>query len=356
MSNNGARVSLYDRIAGLDLEIDAVSLEPLRIDTGRFDRRTTVVRLRGAGLDGAGEDVGYTAADQQSFQERGVPDGLTGRFTFAGFAARLDDFALAAEPLAGGTDRMYRRWAFESAAVDLALRQAGLSLAGLLDRPLQPVRFVLSGGLGEPASLAPLQRRLERYPDARFKIDFSSSWTPAIVGQLAELDCIEVVDLKGLYRGAFQGPPADAAMYRTVAEGLPGVRIEDPEWNPATAAALAPHRQRISWDANLHALNDLIQLPFKPTVVNMKPSRFGSVAELLRTYEYCEAHGIATYGGGQFELGPGRGQLQYLAAMFHGDASNDVAPVGYHAPSLPVGLPTSPLAPPADPVGFRWID
>ena len=35
------------------------------------------------------------------------------------------------------------------------------------------------------------------------------------------------------------------------------------------------------------------------------------------------------YGGGQFELGPGRGQIQYLASVFHPDGPNDVAPTGF---------------------------
>ena len=29
-----------------------------------------------------------------------------------------------------------------------------------------------------------------------------------------------------------------------------------------------------------------------------------------------------------FELGPGRGQLQYLASLFHPDGPNDLAPPG----------------------------
>ena len=58
------------------------------------------------------------------------------------------------------------------------------------------------------------------------------------------------------------------------------------------------------------------------------------------------------YGGGQFELGPGRGQIQYLASIFHPDAPNDVAPAGFNAGVQP-GLPTSPLAPPAPVPGFR---
>ncbi len=60
------------------------------------------------------------------------------------------------------------------------------------------------------------------------------------------------------------------------------------------------------------------------------------------------------YGGGQFELGPGRGQIQYLASLFHPDGPNDVAPGGYNAPEPPAGLPDSPLPVATEPTGFRW--
>ena len=60
------------------------------------------------------------------------------------------------------------------------------------------------------------------------------------------------------------------------------------------------------------------------------------------------------YGGGQFELGPGRGQNQYLASLWHPDGPNDVAPSGYNLPEPPAGLPDSPLAVAAAPIGFRW--
>jgi len=51
------------------------------------------------------------------------------------------------------------------------------------------------------------------------------------------------------------------------------------------------------------------------------------------TYEYCERESIMLYGGGQTELSVGRGQLQLLAAMFHPDAPNDIAPPGTTAPT-----------------------
>ena len=60
------------------------------------------------------------------------------------------------------------------------------------------------------------------------------------------------------------------------------------------------------------------------------------------------------YGGGQFELGPGRGHIQYLASLFHPDTPNDVAPGDYNAPEVPAGLPDSPLASLAHDTGFRW--
>jgi hypothetical protein len=50
----------------------------------------------------------------------------------------------------------------------------------------------------------------------------------------------------------------------------------------------------------------------------------------------------------------GRGQIQYLASLFHADAPNDVAPTGYNLAEPPPGLPDSPLAPTPSALGFRW--
>ncbi len=64
---------------------------------------------------------------------------------------------------------------------------------------------------------------------------------------------------------------------------------------------------------------------------------------MLDAYDYCAERGIGNYGGGQFELGPGRGQIQYLASLFHPDTPNDIAPTGYNLPVARAGLPASPL-------------
>jgi len=119
---------------------------------------------------------------------------------------------------------------------------------------------------------------------------------------------------------------------------------------------LEPHRDRITWDAPIHSIADIEALPFAPRMVNVKPSRFGSLQELCNAYDYCDEQRIGAYGGGQWELGPGRGQIQYLSALFHPGTPNDVAPTAYNMPELPQGLPESPLQPELAATGFRWAE
>ena len=109
----------------------------------------------------------------------------------------------------------------------------------------------------------------------------------------------------------------------------------------------------MTWDAPIHAVADIEALRWPPRTVNIKPSRFGSVARLFEAYDYCAEHGIGAYGGGQWELGVGRGHIQLLAALFHPDTPNDVAPGGYNATEPPTGLPASPLTVTARRTGFQ---
>ena len=91
---------------------------------------------------------------------------------------------------------------------------------------------------------------------------------------------------------------------------------------------------------------DAEALPFPPRCLNVKPSRFGTVQRLFDFYEWCEVRGVAMYGGGQFELGIGRLQIQELASLFHPDMPNDVAPPEFNAQEIPRGVQPSPLPPP----------
>ena len=315
-----------------------------------FTRVTTVVRLRGRGEEGVGEDVTYHETSHPPRSD--LP--LAGSHSLDSFSALLDEHDLfEAEPEMPAY-RDYRRWAFESAALDLALRQASRPLASAVEREPQPVRFVVSMGLGDPPSTERVRGWLEHYPDLRFKLDPRSSWTQDLVAELAELGCVDSVDLKGQYEGTVVDQPPDPGLYRLVVEGFPESWIEDPALTDETRAILEPVAERVTWDAIIHSVEDIQALPWPPDTINIKPSRFGSVRRLFDTYDYCDEQGIAPYGGGQFELGPGRAQIQYLASLFHPDAPNDVAPAQYNLGEPRAGLPSSPLAPTPEPVGFRW--
>ncbi|HET9074495.1 MAG TPA: hypothetical protein VFN48_07940 [Solirubrobacteraceae bacterium] len=347
----------FDALADLTLRVDGYDLEPLEALIGPEQlRRCTVVHLAGGGEVGLGEDVTYDPDDHQRFQSGGAVHDLAGTWTLADFCAHTAELDLfgGTEP-ANAAYRLYRLWAFHSAALDLALRQAGRSLAEVLGRDARPMRYVASTRLGEPPSLEPVTRRLGLDPTLRFKLDATSSWTVEIFTALVETEAVDSIDLKGLYRDSPVDQPGDPVLYRRVVEAFPDAWIEDPDLSvPEAAAALAAHHDRITWDANIHSIADIEGLPFPPRMVNLKPSRIGDLRALCATYDFCAAHGIGAYSGGQTELGVGRGQAQYLAALFHPDAPNDLAPAAYNLPDPPAGLPPSPLVADLSCPGFRW--
>jgi len=349
-------MTTFDLLAGLPLEVDRYELEGLSANVSSgFERLSTVVHLHGGGQEGVGEDVVYDPEDHVAMQEAGPVQPLAGRYTLSGFCELIDSLDLFPNTPNRDVSRLYRRWTFHSAALDLALRQAGRSLHEALGREPQPVTFVVSLRLGEPPTLEPVQTRLRNYPTLHFKLDPTSSWTDELIADLVATGAVDSVDFKSLYHGTIVDQPPDPALYRRVIDAFPDAWIEDPDIvTPATAAVLADHHDRITWDALIHSIADIESLPFEPRMVNIKPSRIGGLKKLCDTYDYCAEHGIGAYGGGQFELGPGRGQNQYLASLYHAGTPNDLAPVGFNVDEPEPGLPSSPLPPTLAEVGFRW--
>jgi hypothetical protein len=126
-------VSTWDAVRELPLRVDGYRLEPLEKEVAReFTLRRTEVVLAGAGEEGRGEDIDYDPDVQLRFQRDG------GKLPFAG-EHTLESFSL----LQAGQPE-YRRWAYESAALDLALRQAGTSLGERIGREARPLTFVVS--------------------------------------------------------------------------------------------------------------------------------------------------------------------------------------------------------------------
>jgi hypothetical protein len=349
-------VSTFDLLADLPVQVDDYELERRELAVNpEFTRISTIVRLRGAGEEGVGEDVTYDPPDQEALQAAGPVQPLAGSRTLGEMCDLVQELDLFPVEPNRDVSRRYRRWAFESAALDLALRQAGQPLHAVLEREPRPVTFVVSLRLGEPPTLEPLRARLESYPGLRFKLDPTSSWDDALVAELAATGAVDSLDLKSFYTGTIVDQPTDPSLYRRVVDGFPDAWLEDPDVeNPETAEILAPHHDRITWDAPIHTIDDIESRPFPPRMVNLKPSRLGGLRMVCDAFDHCAERGIGAYGGGQFELGPGRGQIQYLASLFHPDTPNDVAPAGFHRAPPPAGLPSSPMPPVPSATGFRW--
>ena len=168
---------MLDVLAQLPLRIEDSSIERLarRGATGGI-RRTTLVRLRGDGHEGQGEDVTFQTADALT-----TASGLAALCdvrTLGDAWCRLERLQLFPRPPEHAVVRSYRRWAVEAAALDLALRLAGLTLAEHIGRVPGPVRFVLS----------PAGSRIPHLPGARLKLD-AAYIEPGLP--------VDIVDFKG---------------------------------------------------------------------------------------------------------------------------------------------------------------
>jgi len=334
-------MALFEQLRDLGLIVDEVRTERRSVEVStEFTRVTTIVVLSGADAEGRGEDVTYSAEDHDWFPSLEPP----GATTVGAFSESLDSLTLfAGEPkMAASAD--YRRWAFESAALDLALQQAGLSLAEAVLREPVPVRFVVSTRGDAFAWLAAA-------PELELKLDPANEWTREFMERLAATGRVRVLDLKAYYHGTVVDVDPDPVLYRNVVELFPEVVIEDASLEGEPGEALHGQEGRLSFDAPIHSVDDVRALAVRPGWLNVKPSRFGKVERLLDCIEYCDANGIRMYGGGQFELDVGRRQIQTLASVFYPSGPNDVAPSEYNTGAPRGGLPQSPLPPPAG-VGF----
>ena len=193
------RMGIYERIAELPLAVERYELEGLsRRWSPEFERRTTIFHLHGGGHEGLGEDVGYVPDDHAAQQELGPVLPLAGTWTIDEFSRHLGELDLFP---AGAPNfdvyRRYRRWAIESAALDLALRQAGINLPAALGVEPRPISFVVSLRLGEPPSTAPVENRIARYPGVRFKLDATPDWDDGLLERLAATGSVASIDFKG---------------------------------------------------------------------------------------------------------------------------------------------------------------
>lgn len=350
-------MSFFARLAGLPINIQSVDFAQHEQETSSdFLRKTTEVILSGKGEAGRGEEVTYEAEEHDAIQEENPEFPLPGNFTLAQFSDTLDSLDLFfGREIEHEAFRNYRRWGFESAALDLALRQADTNLAEVMDLEYSPVEFVVSTRLDDPPTMNRLYQLLEVNPALQFKLDPTVDWTTDLMDKVAETGAVKILDFKGLYQNTIVDNPPEPWLYREAVKRFPDAVIEDPADTKELRPILEPVKDRLSWDYPVKHIQSIKDLPFVPRWINIKPSRFGSLKALLDTIEYCQKKGITMYGGGQFELSVGRQHIQGLASLFYPDSSNDVAPGIYNIPDVDSeDVPVSPLQPAENLKGLGW--
>src|SRR5438093_3172242 len=179
-------MALWEELRALEVVIADVGTERRSVAVSpEFTRVTTTVVLSGDGEVGRGEDVTYTAEDHEWFP-RLIPPG---RATLGELSAQLDTLRLfQGEPqMQASSD--YRRWAFESATLDLALRQNELSFGAAAGREYRPVRFVVS-------TRADAFSWLEHNPELELKLDPAKDWDRPFMERLAATRRVSVLDFK----------------------------------------------------------------------------------------------------------------------------------------------------------------
>src|SRR3954467_15187128 len=118
--------SLWPRVADLPLVVEGCEYDRLHaVLAYDFERITTHVRLVGAGAEGLGEDVAVFREDGTTLHERHPSLQLGGQWTLAAFCDHVAALDLWPEPPEWEAATRMRAWAFESAALDLALRPGG---------------------------------------------------------------------------------------------------------------------------------------------------------------------------------------------------------------------------------------
>jgi L-alanine-DL-glutamate epimerase-like enolase superfamily enzyme len=296
---------LAGELGGLEVVVEEVCCRFGMVSIGDYGpggRPSTIVELSGQGHIGFGELVAFREEEHRAF------------------AARLTEWLPSregrVEGLVSGEAPPHERAALESALLDLAMRQAGLSLASLVGSGPGRLRWVAS--LGPVADPRPhLLRRRPGDPRPELKLDVHPDWSEEVVAVLREEGRVVILDFKG------QGSPDGA---RRLSAAFPQAIFED--------APPGCGHPRLAQDRSLTRAAQVAAALEAGALVNLKAPRMGGPLELLRALERVPPGAERAYFGGMFEVGPGREQARQLAAIFCPGAPNDLAPLYGGASSL----------------------
>ena len=318
----------------------------------QWTRHTTVFHLHGGGTEGIGEDVVWDPDDQQR-QQRGRAGARhrrdCGRSTTSReHLAELDLFhgrdAGVSRPYA-----TYRRWALESAALDLALRQAGEPLHEVLGREPQPLTLRRL-----PAPRRPAQRRRRRRPPRRLR------GRPLQARRRADLE--RGADrragrhrlgrrhrLQGRLQGHDRRRRHRSRALPALRRGVPGRLAGGPRPDRARGRrrARAPPRPHHLGRARSTRSTTFASSPSRPKTLNCKPSRFGPLSALFDFYDFCERRGHrASTAAASPSSARAAARCSCSRRCSIPTRPNDVAPAGWDQAELPRhGAPDEPAGP-----------
>ena len=240
-----AREPAYDAVRDLPLVVEGYELDGHSSTvSSEFTRKTTVIRLVGRRRGGARR--GRHLRRRRAGRAAGARPGPAAR-------RRVDDRRRSRAtsttlPLFEHEPEQhayldYRRWAFESAALDLALRQAGRSLGDVVgrDRAARDVRRVgrarrsaddRRGSAPFSSSTPAFASSSTRRPTGRTRSSPSSRSSGASTRSTSRASTAA--------RSSTTRPTP--TLYRRVIEAFPDAWLEDPALTPETEPVLEPQR------------------------------------------------------------------------------------------------------------------
>ncbi len=307
--------TLATHLRALDVTLDALDYRVAIVKAQDYPdpgRPCGWLSLHGAGLSGSGENVAWTEAAHADDANALRIYAQTLCPITASVAQLVDDLGNRFSP--------YARFAFESALVDLALKQQGHSLVSVDRVNLSlPKRVSLRYRVSFAACPDPvaLMQRLERYYERpHFKVDVHPQWSAQVVAQLGASRLVSTLDFKAQAMGT--------AFVQRLRVHVPDAIFEDVADAPYPSGPLA-------WDKCILSPNDIDARVAPGVMFNLKGPRLGGLFALLAAIDRCQQHDAPFYMGGMFELGAGRRQAQQLAALMCADAPNDLAPIPHEA-------------------------
>jgi hypothetical protein len=261
----------------------------------------------------------------------GVPQGrhraardspLEGEWTLASFCDHLAALELWPEPPAWDGARRFRKLGVRVRGADLAA-PGRRSLHDVLRLTPQPVRFVNSLGQEpfdrtSPAPRCSLQARRGGRPGAGARRGGRAT------------GAVDTIDLKGQYGFEVKDPEALAALYDQVLAAFPDAYLEDPHDLPEIKQRLGDHLDRVSQDAPIRDVENIGTTPLAPRIVNVKPSRIGSLRRLFGVYARCARERRPTYWRWHGRAGRGPRADRAACRFVPRRCANDVAPSAYN--------------------------